>query len=301
MKNRIGKEKESTLISANLKVVKPYIELARLDKPIGIFLVLWPTLWALWIAGEGRPSIKNVLIFTLGALVMRSAGCVINDYADRNIDGHVSRTKLRPLATGAVTPKQALVFFSILCVMALILVLLTNTMTIYLSFGGLVLACLYPFMKRHTYLPQVFLGAAFAWAVPMAFAAQVEAVPPIVWLIFLATVLWTVAYDTMYAMVDREDDLKIGVKSTAILFGNADRAIIAVLQVMVVLTLCLIGDQQDLGQFYFLGVVGASILFVYQQHLIRLRYPQECFSAFLNNNWVGMIVFFGLAMDYIAR
>lgn len=289
------------MISANLKVVKPYIELARLDKPIGIFLVLWPTLWALWVAGEGRPSIKNVVIFVLGALVMRSAGCVINDYADRNIDGHVSRTRLRPLATGAVSPKQALAFFALLCVVALVLVMLTNMMTIYLSFGGLVLACLYPFMKRHTYLPQVFLGAAFAWAVPMAFAAQVEAVPPIVWLIFLATVLWTVAYDTMYAMVDREDDLKIGVKSTAILFGNADRAIIAVLQVMVVLTLCLIGEQLDLGQFYFLGVVGASILFVYQQHLIRLRYPQECFNAFLNNNWVGMIVFFGLAMDYIAR
>lgn len=278
----------------------PYIQLTRLDRPIGIFLVMWPALWALWLAGAGQPSIANVVIFVLGAIVMRSAGCVINDYADRDIDGHVERTKDRPLATGKVSPKQALGLFLGLCLVALVLVLCTNQLTFYWSFGGLGLAILYPFMKRYTYLPQVFLGAAFAWAVPMAFAAQQEAVPPLAWLVFLATVLWTVAYDTIYAMVDREDDIKIGVKSTAILFGEADRAIIACLQTMFVLTLCLIGDQADLGQFYFLGVVAASCLLVYQQHLIRLRYRQECFQAFLNNNWVGMVVFFGLALDFIA-
>lgn len=281
--------------------IKPYVQLARLDKPIGVFLVLWPTLWALWAAAEGVPSIKNLVIFSLGALVMRSAGCVINDYADRKIDGHVARTKNRPLATGAVTSKQALSFFAALCVLALVLVLMTNMFTIYLSFGGLALACIYPFMKRHTYLPQVFLGAAFAWAVPMAFAAETESLPPVVWLIFTATVLWTVAYDTMYAMVDREDDLKIGVKSTAILFGESDRTIIAVLQVLVILTLSLIGNELKLGQFYLLGMVGASVLFVYQQHLIRLRYPQECFKAFLNNNWVGAIVFVGFVLDYMTK
>lgn len=279
-------------------MLKPYIQLARLDKPIGIFLVLWPTLWALWAAAEGVPSIKNIIIFSLGALVMRSAGCVINDYADRDFDGHVERTKARPLVTGAVTPKQALAFFAALCTIALVLVLMTNMLTIYLSVGGLALAGLYPFMKRHTYLPQVFLGAAFAWAVPMAFAAEAGEVPTIVWLIFTTTVLWTVAYDTMYAMVDREDDLKIGVKSTAILFGENDRAIIAVLQVMVVLCLCLIGDQLDLGRPYFLSVVAAAVLFVYQQHLIRLRFRMECFKAFLNNNWVGAVVFAGLVLDY---
>lgn len=279
----------------------PYIHLTRLHKPIGIFLVMWPALWALWLAGEGQPAIGNVVIFVLGAIVMRSAGCVINDYADRHIDGHVERTKDRPLVTGLVTAKQALILFSLLCVIALVLVLCTNMMTFYWSFGGLGLAILYPFMKRHTYLPQVFLGAAFAWAVPMAFSAQLQSVPPLAWLVFLATVLWTVAYDTIYAMVDREDDLKIGVKSTAILFGEADRAIIAGLQVMLVLTLCLIGDQADLGQFYFLGVVAASCLLVYQQHLIRLRYRQECFRAFLNNNWVGMVVFVGLVLDFMAR
>lgn len=279
-------------------MLKPYIQLARLDKPIGIFLVLWPTLWALWAAAEGVPSIKNIIIFSLGALVMRSAGCVINDYADRDFDGHVERTNARPLVTGAVSPKQALGFFAALCAIALGLVLMTNMLTIYLSVGGLALASLYPFMKRHTYLPQVFLGAAFAWAVPMAFAAEAGEVPVIVWLIFTTTVLWTVAYDTMYAMVDRDDDLKIGIKSTAILFGENDRAIIAVLQVMVVLCLCLIGDQLDLGRLYFLSVVAAAVLFVYQQHLIRLRYKQECFKAFLNNNWVGAVIFVGLVLDY---
>lgn len=277
---------------------KDYLKLARLDKPIGIFLVLWPTLWALWLAAEGMPSLKVLLIFVAGVVLMRSAGCVINDFADRNIDGHVERTKERPLAKGSVSTKGALIFFASLCLIAFLLVLQTNSLTIYLSFGALALASAYPFMKRYTYLPQVVLGAAFAWSVPMAYAAETNELPKIIWLIYIATLLWTVAYDTMYAMVDREDDIKIGVKSTAILFGKSDRAIIAFLQVLVVLTLSMIGDQLGLGQYYFLGVVGAAVLFVYQQHLIRLRDREDCFKAFLNNNWVGAVVFLGIFMDY---
>lgn len=277
-----------------------YVKLARLDKPIGIFLVLWPTLWALWLAAEGIPSSKVLLIFVAGVVLMRSAGCVINDFADREIDGHVERTKERPIATGRISAKAALVFFAALCLIAFVLVLQTNPLTIYLSFGALALASAYPFMKRYTYLPQVVLGAAFAWSVPMAYAAETNELPKIIWLIYIATLLWTVAYDTMYAMVDREDDVKIGVKSTAILFGKADRSIIAFFQVLVILTLCMVGNQAELGQFFYLGVVGAAILFVYQQHLIRLRDREDCFKAFLNNNWVGMIVFAGIALDYMV-
>lgn len=278
-----------------------YIRLARFDKPIGTFLVLWPALWALWIASAGFPRFDHLAIFITGAVVMRAAGCVINDIADRNIDGHVERTKDRPLATGALRLKEALSFFVILCCAALGLVLCLNTSAIFWSFGALALACIYPFMKRHTFLPQVFLGAAFAWSIPMAFAAVGEAVPAIAWVIFIVTLLWTVAYDTIYAMIDREDDIKIGVKSTAILFGSADRSIIAFLQVLMILGLCMIGDQLDLGSFYFLSVVAASVLLVYQQHLIRLRYKADCFHAFLNNNWVGMVIFFGIALDYSVR
>ena len=281
--------------------INNYLKLARVDKPVGIFLVLWPTLWALWLAAEGVPSLDVLAIFVAGVVLMRSAGCVINDFADRNIDGEVERTKDRPLVTGDISAKNALIFFSSLCLIAFLLVLQTNELTIYLSFGALILAAAYPFMKRYTYLPQVVLGAAFAWAVPMAYAAQTNELPTIIWLIYTATVLWTVAYDTMYAMVDREDDLKIGVKSTAILFGQADRGIIAFLQILVILTFCMIGDQLKLGQFYFLGVVSASILFIYQQHLIRLRYREECFKAFLNNNWVGLVIFVGLALDYAVK
>jgi len=282
-------------------VINDYLKLARVDKPIGIFLVLWPTLWALWLAAEGMPSLDVLAIFVAGCVLMRSAGCVINDFADRKIDGDVERTKDRPLVTGKISSKNALIFFAALCLIAFVLVLLTNELTIYLSFGALALASAYPFMKRYTYLPQVVLGAAFAWSVPMAYAAQINELPTIIWLIYTATVLWTVAYDTMYAMVDREDDLKIGVKSTAILFGSADRAIIAFLQILVILTFCMIGDQLGLGQFYFLGVVSASILFIYQQHLIRHRYREECFKAFLNNNWVGLVIFVGLVLDFIAK
>ncbi|MFV1873793.1 MAG: 4-hydroxybenzoate octaprenyltransferase [Oleiphilus sp.] len=281
--------------------LRAYLQLARLDKPIGIYLVLWPTLWSLWLAAEGLPSTDVLIVFVLGVVLMRSAGCVINDFADRKIDGAVKRTKERPLIKGTISPKQALIFFALLCLAAFLLVLTMNTLTIYLSFGGVFLAALYPFMKRYTHLPQIFLGAAFAWAVPMAFAAQTDSLPSIVWLIYLATLVWTVAYDTMYAMVDRDDDLKIGVKSTAILFGQADRAIIAALQVLVVLTFCIIGQQAKLGEYYFLGVVAVSVLFVYQQHLIRHRDRDACFQAFLNNNWVGLILFCALVLDFFVR
>jgi len=277
------------------------MKLARLDKPIGIYLVLWPTLWALWLAAEGIPSLKVLVIFVAGSILMRSAGCVINDFADRNIDGDVERTKGRPLVTGEISTKGALVFFCLLCLLSFLLVLQTNELTIYLSFGAVILASVYPFMKRYTYLPQVVLGAAFAWSVPMAFAAQTNEIPQLVWLVYIATLLWTVAYDTMYAMVDREDDIKLGVKSTAILFGHADRAIVAFLQVLVILTLCLIGEKAKLGQFYLLSVVVASTLFVYQQHLIRFRDRDSCFQAFLNNNWVGLCIFIGLVLDYYVR
>lgn len=278
-----------------------YLQLMRLHKPIGIYLVLWPTLWALWIAAEGVPSLTVLLVFVLGVVVMRSAGCVINDFADRKIDGDVKRTKDRPLVTGLISAKQAMILFIILCAFAFLLVLSMNILTIYLSVGGLILAFIYPFMKRHTYLPQVFLGAAFAWAVPMAYAAETNSLPSIVWLIYMATLIWTVAYDTMYAMVDRDDDLKIGVKSTAILFGNSDRAIIAFLQVLVVLTLCIIGQQLKLGQYFYLGIVVSSVLFVYQQHLIRHRDRDACFKAFLNNNWVGLVLFCAIFLDYAVR
>ena len=278
-----------------------YLHLMRLHKPIGIYLVLWPTLWALWLAAEGVPSLGVLIVFVLGVVLMRSAGCVINDFADRKIDGDVKRTKGRPLVIGLISPKHAVICFVLLCVVSFLLVLSMNTLTIYLSIGGVILAFIYPFMKRYTHLPQVFLGAAFAWAVPMAYAAQTNHLPSIVWLIYMATLVWTVAYDTMYAMVDRDDDLKIGVKSTAILFGNSDRAVIAFLQVLVVLTLCIIGQQAKLGEFYYLGVAVASVLFVYQQHLIRHRDRDACFQAFLNNNWVGLVLFCALFLEFSVR
>lgn len=278
-----------------------YAVLMRWDRPIGILLLLWPTLWALWIAARGVPDWGVFTIFALGVVLMRSAGCVINDYADRDIDPHVRRTRNRPLATGTVTPREAVMLFGVLVFAAFLLVLMTNMLTILLSFGGALLATLYPFMKRYTYMPQVFLGTAFAWSVPMAFAAQTGTVPTIAWLVFSATVLWTVAYDTMYAMVDREDDLRIGVKSTAILFADADRFVIGVLQATVIITLVMIGHHLDLGLWYFVGVVVAAGLAVYQQRLIRDRTPAGCFKAFLNNNWFGAAIFVGLFLDFAGR
>ncbi len=278
-----------------------YWRLMRMDRPIGTLLLLWPTLWSLWIAAKGVPSLKNLVIFTLGVIVMRAAGCVINDFADRKIDGKVKRTKDRPLATGAVSSKEALGLFIALCLIAFGLVLMTDPLTIKLSVGGLILAFCYPFMKRHTHLPQVVLGAAFAWGIPMAYAAQAGELHHGMWLIYLAVVLWTVAYDTFYAMVDRDDDLKIGVKSTAILFGEQDRLMTGVLQVMALYALLLVGERFELGAAYFLGLAVAGALFVYQQWLIRFRKREDCFKAFLNNNWVGAAVFVGIAADYALR
>lgn len=279
--------------------LRQYFLLMRLDRPIGTFLLLWPTLWALWIASEGHPDYWVMTVFVLGVFLMRSAGCVINDYADRDIDRHVARTSDRPLTAGRVTSKEALALFVVLSLIAFGLVLTMNMLTIMLSFVGAALAASYPFMKRYTYLPQVYLGLAFGWAVPMSFAAQTGEVPIVAWLLLIATVLWATAYDTMYAMVDRPDDMKIGVKSTAILFGTADRAIIAILQVMTLAVLVVAGMKLELGLYYYLGLAGALALMCYQQYLIQNRDGVHCFRAFLNNNWVGAAVFAGIALNYL--
>lgn len=278
--------------------LKEYALLLRLDRPIGSLLLLWPTYWALWLAADGVPSISNLIVFTLGVFLMRAAGCAINDFADRKVDLHVKRTKDRPLTSGRIQPWEAIALFAGICLIAfLMVVLFTNSLTLYLSFGGVILAFIYPFMKRYTHLPQLFLGAAFSWAIPMAWAAESGEITRLAWLLFTANVLWTVAYDTLYAMVDRDDDLKIGIKSTAILFGDGDRAVIAVLQSLVVLIMLLVGSQADLGKVYYLGVIAMACLFVFQQHLARYRERAGCFKAFLNNNWAGFAVFLGLLID----
>tara|TARA_R110001592_G_scaffold4275_14_gene24014 strand:+ start:7591 stop:8469 length:879 start_codon:yes stop_codon:yes gene_type:complete len=274
-----------------------FIQLMRLDRPIGTWLLLWPTLWALWLAADGLPNIRVLVIFILGVVLMRAAGCVINDFADRHIDGHVTRTLGRPLATGKISAREALITFGILVAISGFLVLLTNGMTFFLSLGGLALAALYPFCKRFTFYPQLVLGAAFSWAIPMAFAAQTGELPHTLWLLYLANLIWTVAYDTEYAMCDREDDLKIGVKSTAILFGEADRAIIGILQGLTLLCLLVVGARFNLGLYFHLGLIGMLGGFVWQQWLIRDRQPQACLRAFLSNHWAGMVVFIGLALD----
>ncbi len=278
-----------------------YLQLMRVDRPIGIYLLLWPTLWSLWLAAEGLPSIKNLIIFCLGVFLMRSAGCVINDYADRDIDGHVTRTADRPLAAGLVSANEALYLFFMLTGMAFFLVLLTNWLTVGLSLVGGLLAAVYPFMKRYTYYPQVVLGAAFSWSVVMAFAAEKGELPKEIWLIYIAVTVWTVAYDTFYAMVDRQDDIKIGVKSTAILFGDMDRVITASLQFFVIFVLFLLGSKFELGSVYYLSLVIAALIFAYQQHLISEREPDQCFKAFINNNWVGLVIFMGIAGDYAFK
>ncbi len=278
--------------------LKEYALLLRLNRPIGSLLLLWPTYWALWMAADGVPTIGNLVVFTLGVFLMRAAGCAINDFADRKVDKHVKRTKDRPLTSGRIQAWEAVALFSGLCFLAFLLVVFfTNKLTLYLSFGGVILAFIYPFMKRYTHLPQLFLGAAFSWAIPMAWAAESGEITRLAWLLFTANVLWTVAYDTLYAMVDRDDDIKIGVKSTAILFGDADRVIIAALQSLVVLILFMIGRQTELGAIFYLGVIAMACLFVYQQHLARFRDREGCFRAFLNNNWAGFAVFAGLLLD----
>ncbi|MEL7477630.1 MAG: 4-hydroxybenzoate octaprenyltransferase [Pseudomonadota bacterium] len=279
--------------------IDAYKQLMRTDKPIGTLLLLWPTYWALWLANDGLPSWDLLIIFSLGVFVMRSAGCVINDFADRKIDGAVKRTSGRPLAVGKVTSGEALSLFTLLIVIAFLLVLTLNWQTIILSFGALALAACYPFMKRYTHLPQVVLGAAFSWAIPMAFMASQQHVPAIAWWLFAANLIWTVAYDTMYAMVDRDDDLKLGVKSTAVLFGELDRLIIALLNVTFVIIMALIFSAQNVTLYAFIGLALASSLLVYQQKLIQLRRREECFKAFLNNHYVGMLIFLGLALSAV--
>ena len=281
--------------------LKQYWLLTRFDRPIGILILLWPALWALWVASDGRPDLGVLTVICLGVVLMRAAGCVINDYADREFDPHVARTKQRPIAAGKVKPKEALWIFVVLCLCAFGLVLTLNIFTILLSFIAAFLAASYPFMKRYTQLPQAYLGIAFGWAIPMSFSAQTNYIPHVAWVMYLAVVLWALVYDTMYAMVDKEDDLKIGVKSTAILFGSYDRHIMAFLQLIIIGLLIIVGQMKYLSWPYYGGILVATGLFVYQQKLIYYRDKNQCFKAFLNNNWFGMVVFIGLLVDYFLR
>jgi len=277
------------------------VSLTRLNKPIGIYLLMWPMLWAFWFAAEGVPHLPTLLIFIVGTVLTRSAGCAINDYADRDFDAHVTRTRNRPLATGALNSNDALITTAVLMALAFCLVLFTNPLTVRLSFVALFLAVLYPFTKRYTHFPQVVLGAAFAWAIPMAFAAQTNSVPVNGWLLFAVAVIWAVAYDTLYAMADRDDDLKIGIKSTAILFGRFDLLVVGFLQALVLLMLTFIGLQQGRGGIYLAGLACAAGFVIYQLWISRHRESAPCLRAFLNNNWLGMTVFTALVIDYMIN
>ncbi len=276
-----------------------YSRLMRTDRPIGSLLLLWPTYWALWIAARGVPDWHILIIFTIGVFSMRAAGCVINDFADRKFDGSVERTKNRPLPRGDVTEKEAKILFAVLVLVSFGLVLTLNTMTIWLSVAGLALAWVYPFVKRVSHLPQVVLGAAFGWSIPMAFAAVSESLPAECWLLFAVNIVWSVVYDTQYAMVDRNDDLKIGVKSTAILFGRFDKMIIGILQLVMILMLLWIGLMVNLSGIFYWALLLAGALFVYQQRLMADRERDPCFQAFMNNNYVGFILFLGMLVSYL--
>ena len=278
-----------------------YALLMRLDKPVGIYLLLWPTLWALLLASQGLPSLHVGIVFILGVIIMRSAGCIINDYADRNFDGDVERTKHRPLVSGQVTPTEALQLFSLLIVIAFLLVITMSWFTVLLSIPALLLASSYPFMKRYTHLPQVVLGAAFGWAIPMAIGAVLGEVPLWGWLLFFANLFWTVAYDTMYAMVDRNDDIHIGVKSTAILFGQQDRVIIALLQITTILLLAYVASILFLGPIVYGSIIAMAGLFIYQQVLIFHRDRDACFKAFLNNHYAGLVFTLGIGAHYLLQ
>ena len=278
-----------------------YWRLTRNDRPIGWLLLLWPTWWALWIAAGGVPPLWTLFVFTAGVWLTRSAGCVINDYADRWLDPHVERTRERPLATGEVSGREALALFAVLMLAAFALVLTMNRLTIALSFAGLFLAATYPYLKRYTHLPQVYLGMSFGWAIPMGFAAVLGEVPPVGWLLYVANILWSTAYDTWYAMVDREDDLKVDSKSTAILFGELDLHIQGVLYALVFLALALVGRQTGLGGFYYVGLGVAAVLVAWEFWICRRRERAPCFRAFLHNHWVGLAVFAGIAVDYALR
>jgi 4-hydroxybenzoate polyprenyltransferase len=290
------REKRGMTVGTRLK---EYALLMRLHRPIGIFLLLWPALWGLWLSAQGQPDPFIVTVFVLGVIVTRSAGCVINDYADRDFDPYVRRTRDRPLAAGRVTSSEALLLFVGLSLLALVLVLQLNRFTIALSVVAIFLAASYPFLKRHTHLPQFYLGAAFGWAILMAFAAQTNALPAVAWVMFIANVFWAVAYDTQYSMVDRDDDLRIGVRSTAILFGSYDRLMIGLAHATSLALLVVVGVLAGLGAIYYIGLAAAAALVMYQQHLTREREHDACFRAFLNNNWFGAAVFAGLFFDYL--
>ena len=277
-----------------------YGQLIRFEKPIGFYLLLWPVLWALAIAADGAPAPWILFVFVAGSWLMRSAGCAINDYADRDLDRHVARTRERPLTSGRISAREALAVFAVLSLAAFALVLTLDRFTIMLSFVGIVLAATYPYMKRFHYLPQVHLGAAFGWAVPMAFAAEAGGLPKQAWLLYVAAILWAVAYDTMYGMVDRDDDLRLGVKSTAILFGDYDRFMVGLIQVLFLLALLLIGLDLEFTLAYYLGLGAAAVLLLYQQFLIADRAPAHCFLAFLNNHWVGALIFAGIIAHYYS-
>jgi len=279
---------------------REYGILARLNRPIGTWLLLWPVLWALWLAGNGRPNERLLVIFAAGVLVMRAVGCIINDLVDRNIDPHVKRTRERPLAARRVSPYEAIALFVALGLVAVLLVTQLDPLTIKLSIVGAALTVTYPFCKRFFALPQLYLGISFGgWGVPMAFAAQLGVLPRIAWMLFIAAVIWAVVYDTIYAMIDREDDLKLGLKSTAILFADMDKLMIAILQALMLLALALAGRDMHFGRWYYAGLAVAALLFAYQQWLIREREPAACLRAFLNNNYVGMVIFIGIALQYL--
>ncbi len=278
---------------------KQYLLLIRLNRPIGIFLLLWPTLWGLWIASEGFPNTKILVVFLFGVFLMRSAGCILNDIIDKDFDKFVARTQNRPLASDKLSSIEAFIVAISLIFIAFLLVLTTNTLTVQLSFVAIILAGTYPFLKRHTYLPQFFLGLTFGWSIPMAFAATTNSIPKIAWLLLIANILWAVVYDTIYAMIDREDDLKIGIKSTAILFDDADRFIIGLIQSLALIALIIIGQQASLNTIYYFSLIIGGCLFLYQSHLIRNRDPKKCMQAFLNNNWFGLVVFIGLFINYL--
>ncbi len=278
-----------------------YIRLMRADKPIGWLLLLWPTWWGLWLAAKGVPAWKPLIVFTLGVWLTRAAGCVINDYADRWLDPHVARTKDRPLATGEVSGREALLLFAGLMLVAFGLVLTQNRLTVWMSVVGVVLAASYPYLKRYTYFPQVYLGMAFGWGIPMAFAAVQGSVPPVAWLLYIANILWSTAYDTWYAMVDREDDLRMGSKSTAILFGDADLVAQSVIYAVMFASLVLVGLRESLGHWYFVGLGIAALLVAWEFHHAKSRARDACFKAFQHNNWVGLAIFAGIAADFALR
>jgi 4-hydroxybenzoate polyprenyltransferase len=281
-----------------LATLHDYARLTRLDKPIGIWLLLWPTLWALWIAGRGNPDGRLFIIFVAGTVLMRSAGCAINDYADRSFDPKVERTKDRPLAAGRISPVEALLLFAALSLAALTLVLQLNRMTLLLAVAGAALALSYPFVKRFLSVPQLYLGVTFGWGIPMAFSAQLGRLPRVAWLLLVANTLWVTVYDTMYAMVDRNDDVKIGVRSTAILFGDSDRHILAVLQALTLLSLYLVGGMLRMSPWYYAGLIAGALFFVHHLWLIRAREREACFQAFLSNHYFGLCVFLGIALNY---